>query len=314
MIYIGFGFLMVFLKEHSWTSVGYNFLIAAYTAQITLLAQAFWGMALVDGEFTKVTVELPKLITADFGAAVILISFGAILGRCNLPQLWLLATLEVIFYTFNITLCEGVLEASDRGGSMYVHAFGAYFGLAASYHFYRQETREHKAGGNNLCEGGYTSQTIAMAGTLFLWMFWPSFNSALAFGSTQHRVICNTVMSISASCISACSICRMLKGKLNMEVVINATLAGGVAIGTASDLVTTPAVAILVGIIAGVLSAIGFLKLSGWFEEKIGLYDTCGVNNLHGMPGILGGLVGMFCCYTQMATSDWDQNTVALHN
>ena len=30
MIFIGFGFLMAFLKTHSWTSVGYNFLIAAY--------------------------------------------------------------------------------------------------------------------------------------------------------------------------------------------------------------------------------------------------------------------------------------------
>ena len=30
MIFIGFGFLMVFLKTHSWTSVGFNFLIAAY--------------------------------------------------------------------------------------------------------------------------------------------------------------------------------------------------------------------------------------------------------------------------------------------
>lgn len=30
MIFIGFGFLMVFLKTHSWTSVGFNFLIACW--------------------------------------------------------------------------------------------------------------------------------------------------------------------------------------------------------------------------------------------------------------------------------------------
>ena len=39
MIFIGFGFLMVFLKTHSWTSVGYNLLIAAYVLQITILFQ-----------------------------------------------------------------------------------------------------------------------------------------------------------------------------------------------------------------------------------------------------------------------------------
>jgi len=42
MIFVGFGFLMVFLKNHSWTSVGYNFLIAAYVMQITILVVGFW--------------------------------------------------------------------------------------------------------------------------------------------------------------------------------------------------------------------------------------------------------------------------------
>jgi ammonium transporter Rh len=31
MIYIGFGFLMVFLKKHCWTSVGFNYVIAAWS-------------------------------------------------------------------------------------------------------------------------------------------------------------------------------------------------------------------------------------------------------------------------------------------
>ena len=30
MIFIGFGFLMTFLRHHSWTSVGFNYLIAAF--------------------------------------------------------------------------------------------------------------------------------------------------------------------------------------------------------------------------------------------------------------------------------------------
>lgn len=110
MIYVGFGFLMVFLKQHSWTSVGYNFLIAAYASQLTLLCQQFWEMLLIeDREWQPVEVNLPALISADFGAAVILITFGAILGKCTLTQLWFLTTIEVIVYTLNITLCEGVL-------------------------------------------------------------------------------------------------------------------------------------------------------------------------------------------------------------
>jgi hypothetical protein len=31
MIFIGFGFLMVFLKSHSWSAVGFNYIVAAWT-------------------------------------------------------------------------------------------------------------------------------------------------------------------------------------------------------------------------------------------------------------------------------------------
>lgn len=58
---------------------------------------------------------------------------------------------------------------------MYVHTFGAYFGLAATYFYQPKKAKEDEK-----CEGDYNSQLIAMVGTLFLWMFWPSFNGALA--------------------------------------------------------------------------------------------------------------------------------------
>ena len=33
---------MVFLKCHSWTSVGFNYIIAAWSIQITILFTGFW--------------------------------------------------------------------------------------------------------------------------------------------------------------------------------------------------------------------------------------------------------------------------------
>jgi ammonium transporter Rh len=42
MIFIGFGFLMVFLKSYSWSSIGFNYLIAAWSVLICILIGGFW--------------------------------------------------------------------------------------------------------------------------------------------------------------------------------------------------------------------------------------------------------------------------------
>jgi len=288
MIFIGFGFLMVFLKTHSWTSVGFNFLIAAWVLQLGILMTAFWHMAL-HGKFEKISLDMTSLIVGDFAAGAVLITFGAVLGKCSLSQLMCLAFLELIFYSINEAIGAGKLGAVDMGGSMFVHTFGAYFGLAASYFFDNKKAIEDK---DKKCGGGYNSQLIAMVGTLFLWMFWPSFNGALAADFQQQRVIINTVMAISASCITACAVSRFLLQRLDMEVVLNATLAGGVSVGSSSDLVVTAGWAMAIGAFAGIVSALGFLKLSPFLQQKISLHDTCGVHNLHGIPGVIGGLFG----------------------
>jgi len=82
-----------------------------------------------------------------------------------------------------------------------------------------------------------------------------------------------------------------------MVIIMNATLAGGVAIGTCCDIITAPAGAMWVGFIAGTLSAVGFEKISPYLADKINLQDTCGVGSLHGMPGLMGGIAGVFAVY-----------------
>ena len=203
--------------------------------------------------------------------------------------MFVLATLEIIFYGLNESICAGKMGAVDMGGSMYVHTFGAYFGCAASYFFNNRKALDDV---KERCGGGYNSQLIAMVGTIFLFMFWPSFNGALAADFQQQRVIVNTVLAISGSCITACGISRLMLQRLDMEVVLNATLAGGVSVGSSSDLVVTGGTAMAIGGIAGIVSALGFLHLNTFLQKKIKLHDTCGVHNLHGLPGIIGGVLG----------------------
>ncbi len=46
-----------------------------------------------------------------------------------------------------------------------------------------------------------------------------------------------------------------------------------------------------------------FNVLQGFLERKIGLKDTCGINNLHGMPSLFGA----FCSVVLSAISNHDQ-------
>ena len=76
-----------------------------------------------------------------------------------------------------------------------------------------------------------------------------------------------------------------------MEDIQNAVLAGGVAVGSSADLVIGPYASLIVGAIAGIVSVMGYKYISPFLQEKLDIHDTCGVHNLHGMPGILGGIV-----------------------
>ena len=177
MIFVGFGFLKVFLKTHSWTSVGYNMLIGIYAIQLTILVVGFWRMWIEDGELKRIPLDLSALFVGDFGAAAVLITFGALAGKCSIYQMWILATLEVFFYGLNEAIGFGNLKVVDLGGCLFVHTFGAFFGLAASYFFSNKRAILDVKG---RCEPSYESQTVAMIGTLFLFCYWPSFNAIFA--------------------------------------------------------------------------------------------------------------------------------------
>jgi ammonium transporter Rh len=101
-----------------------------------------------------------------------------------------------------------------------------------------------------------------MIGTIFLWMYWPSFNAVLAYGMAQQRAVVNTLFSITASCLTAVYISRVFKGKIDMEVLLNSTLAGGVMMGTAADIIVGPGFCMIAGACAGAISAFGYLKLN----------------------------------------------------
>uniref|UniRef100_A0A8D0GA81 Rh family B glycoprotein n=1 Tax=Sphenodon punctatus TaxID=8508 RepID=A0A8D0GA81_SPHPU len=287
MIFIGFGFLMTFLKRYGFSSVAFNFLIAAFAIQWSTLIQGF----LHSFHNGKIHVGIESMINADFCSGAILISFGAVLGKTSPVQLLLMTLLEVTLFGINEYILLSLIGAKDAGGSMTIHTFGAYFGLTVSRLLYRPHLNKSRQREGSV----YHSDLFAMIGTIYLWLFWPSFNSAVtAHGDDQHRTVLNTYFSLAASTLATFAISSLIngEGKLDMVHIQNAALAGGVVVGTSAEMMLTPFGAMIAGFLAGTISTLGFKFITPILDSKLKIQDTCGVHNLHGLPGVLGALLG----------------------
>lgn len=285
MLLVGFGFLMVFVRKHGFTSVTATFLMVSVSLPLYMLIKSFGGEG-----FSMPTVSIDTFIFAEFAAASLLIAIGAPLGRLKLDQYLLLAVLFIPAYIFNewLILESGMFKGFvDVGGSIVIHAFGAYFGLGVVSNTLAKFSKGES------CENDSMSNQFCLIGSMILWLFWPSFTSALVAPNEVVLTAINTVFALCGATLATYVFTRLLRGKIEIEDIANAALAGGVAIGTTCNMVT-PAYAMLIGIAAGALSTVGYVLIAPKVEKAIKGVDTCGVHNLHGMPGILGGLTGMF--------------------
>ncbi|XP_063217712.1 ammonium transporter Rh type A isoform X2 [Bacillus rossius redtenbacheri] len=294
MIYIGFGFLMTFLKKYCYSATGFTLLLGAMLVQWAVLCKGFFHLDPVDH---KIHIGIESLLNADIAVAAVLISMGAVLGKTTPLQLLVMGIIEIVAFTSNEYIGVNIFKAVDAGGSMYVHVFGAYFGLGASLALQHGKVlaAESGGGGGSSNEGAsYTSDTFAMIGSIFLWLFWPSFNAGLCVGDERHRAVINTYFSLASCCVVAFATSALLgkDHKLNMVHIQNSTLAGGVAIGTVANMMVYPYGALLIGAAAGVLSVIGYHYIQPFLLRSVKLHDTCGVHYLHGLPGVLAGAAG----------------------
>lgn len=284
MLLVGFGFLMVFVRKHGFSSVTATFLIVSVSIPLYMLIK---GMG--ESELMSV-VSIDMFIFAEFAAASLLIAIGAGLGRLQMDQYVIMAILFVPAYVLNewLILESGYFKGfTDIGGSIVIHAFGAYFGLGVITNTLSKFRNKPE------CENDKLSNQFCLIGSMILWIFWPSFTSALVSPNEIALTAINTVFALCGATLATYVFSKMLRGKIEIEDIANAALAGGVAIGTGCN-VLTPGYAMLVGIAAGALSTIGYTIIAPKVERLINGTDTCGVHNLHGMPGILGGLTGIF--------------------
>lgn len=180
----------------------------------------------------------------------------------------LLVTFEAFMYCLNAVIVLVFMDCHDVGGAMTIHMFGAFFGIAASFSFQPKKAFKDERGVNG---GNYNSQFFAMLGTVFLFMYWPSFNGILATGLARQRAIVNTGLSITSSVLSSIFVSRAYLQKIDMEVMLNATLAGGVMMGAAADILFWPGFVIGAGAVAGIVSSCGYLFLTEGIRDKLNI-------------------------------------------
>lgn len=289
MLLVGFGFLMVFVKKYGYSATTGTYLVVGAGIPLYLLLR-YTGVLSLESVNPQ---TIKGLLLAEFAVAAALISMGAVLGRLRLYQYALISVFLVPIYMINEWLVlDGGLGITkgfvDAAGSIVIHAFGAYFGLGLAVALTKQKHMDHPI------ESDASSDRFSMLGSMVLWIFWPSFCSAIVPAEQFEQTVVNTVLALcGATLITYLFSALLRKGKPAIADIANASLAGGVAIGATCNLVSAP-VAFLIGLLAGALCVVGYTIIQPRLQRLLKMVDTCGVHNLHGMPGLLGGIIAIF--------------------
>ncbi|MBN2728191.1 MAG: hypothetical protein JXR53_03120 [Bacteroidales bacterium] len=285
MLLIGFGFLMVFVKKYGRSALTATFLLVSVSLPLYFFIHSL-------EIFNEAKGEIELLILAEFAAASLLIAAGAVLGRLKMFQYIILGLLFIPFYMLNewvivengLDLLKGAV--ADTGGSIVIHAYGALFGLAVAMSMTKRKDLEKPI------EADATSDRYSLLGSMVLWVFWPSFCAALVPVEAIPHTVVNVFLALSGSTLITYISSISLRGKINAADIANAALAGGVAIGSTCDHASHSG-AMLIGVIAGAVSTFGFARIQSKQQRAFRAVDTCGVTNLHGIPGIIGGLAAI---------------------
>jgi ammonium transporter Rh len=223
MLLVGFGFLMVFVRNYGYSATTGTYLVVAVSLPLYLLLRS-------SGKISAEAIapeSIKSILLAEFAGAAALISMGAILGRVRLYQYAILGLLAVPAYMLNEWLVlDGGLGVTkgfvDSAGSIVIHAFGAYFGLGLAVALTRPTQR------NLAIESDLTSDQFSMLGSMVLWIFWPSFCSAVVPPEQMPRTVINTLMALCGATIVTYLVSRLFRqGRLASGDMANAALPAG---------------------------------------------------------------------------------------
>jgi ammonium transporter Rh len=282
MLLVGFGFLMVFVKRYGRSALTATYLLTAGGLPLYFL---FDSIGLF-GQAPRPIAD--RLLCAEFAAASLLICAGAVLGRLKMWQYLILTALFIPCYMANEWIVTqggcGILPRDiflDTGGSIIIHAFGAFFGLGAIL------TMTTRTEFDAPVESDAVSDRFSLLGSMVLWVFWPSFCSALVPAQDVPHTAINVILALCGATLATYVAGMILRRNISPADIANATLAGGVSIGALCARPDFFAGSFVIGLAAGALSTLGFAVLQSRLQAVLRKTDTCGVLYLHGLAALV---------------------------
>jgi Amt family ammonium transporter len=281
-----------------WAVYGYSLAFGGEGLIIANLDKAFLVGITMDSVSDTFTagVVIPELIFVAFQATFAGITCAIIVGAfAERIKFSAVLIFTAIWFTFSyIPVAHMVWGAGgmligmgkmDFAGGTVVHLQAAVAALVGAYVIGKRIGYGKEAmAPHNL--------PLAFVGAALLWVGWFGFNagSALEANSNATLAVLNTLMATAAAVLAWSLGEALLKGKASVLGAASGAVAGLVAITPACGYVG-PMGAIVIGLAGGFLCLWGVNGL----KKMLGADDTLDVFGLHGVGGIVGGLLtGVF--------------------
>lgn len=178
----------------------------------------------------------------------------------------------------------------DFAGSTVVHSVGAWVALMGAIAL---GPRIGKYSGKKVNAIPGQNMTYGALGVFILWLGWFGFNpgSQLAASGSENasaisHIFVTTNLAAAAGTTSALVTSWLRFGKPALSLALNGALAGLVAITAGCDIVS-PAGAVVIGLLAGVLLVFSVT----FFDHVLRIDDPVGAISVHGINGAFGTLM-----------------------
>ena len=292
MAFAGYGMLHTLTHGNSWTSIAFDILSIVLSFQISLFFNLIFENAFEES-WKNGLLNFDTFIKAIFNSCTILVSLGAVHGKISHVQYLVLIISESILSSLNLKLCDIKLKIIDTGGGLYIHTFGALFGLAIYIVLFRSKKKRARLSTyTKTYITNYLSNITCFIGVLFIINYFPSFNAGLALSDDgRYRAVINTYFSIIGSTVMSFIITGFIhNGKFIIEYILFGSFSGGIIISSCCSVCLDHWAALLIGMLYGLICIFLFEYLNKLFLE-LGYYDIYNIIIVHGIPGILGAFI-----------------------